>query len=220
MSSFSTEAARRTIRDSIVKWFNVYGRDFPWRSTNDPYHVLIAEMLLRRTTATAVTRIYPDFMTRFERPEQLARARTTTIASMISILGLQNVRARHLQHTARCIINEYNGLIPNALEKLVLLPGVGKYVASAVLNFAYQNPVPLVDGNVIHLMSRVFGLTFSDPTDQCSWDFMGSFSLGTQNKAFYWGVIDIVAIICLRKTPRCKICPLREVCIWSHKNND
>ena len=220
MNSFSTEVLRRAVRDSIVKWFNANGRDFPWRSTTDPYHVLIAEMLLRRTTATAVSRIYDSFMKRFERPEQLARANITTLASIIRTLGLQNVRARHLQNTALSIINEYDSSIPQTLEKLALLPGVGIYVASAVLNFAYHNPVPLVDGNVVHLIARVFGLTFTGPNNHSAWDFMGSFDLGDQNRAFYWGIIDLVAMICLRKSPRCTACPLQEVCAWTHDYAD
>ncbi|MDH4212361.1 MAG: hypothetical protein ACFFCT_05740 [Candidatus Odinarchaeota archaeon] len=215
MRSFSTEALRRTVRNSIVKWFNTNGRNFPWRSTTDPYHVLIAEMLLRRTTATAVSRIYLNFMTRFEQPEWLAKTNINTIASMICSLGLQNVRARHLQKAALSIIEEYDGSIPQAFDKLTTLPGVGKYVASAVLNFAYHIPMPLVDGNTIHLMFRVFGLTFNGPNDPRAWDFMESFDLGNQNRAFYWGVIDLVAMICLRKSPRCTDCPLQEVCMWN-----
>jgi A/G-specific adenine glycosylase len=220
MSILSAETKRNLVRNSIVKWFKTNGRDFPWRLTSDPYHVLIAEMLLRRTTATAVLRVYSDFMKQFKQPELLARAKITTIASMINTLGLENVRAYHLQNTALCILKKYDGSIPTALDKLVLLPGVGMYVASAVLNFAYHSPMPLVDGNVIHLMSRVFGLTFSGPTDQFAWDFMRSFDLGNQNKAFYWGIIDLVALVCFRKAPRCKICPLQELCIWTQKNTD
>jgi A/G-specific adenine glycosylase len=220
MSSMPNESARRTVRESIVKWFNANGRDFPWRLTTDPYYVLIAEMLLRRTTATAVSRVYPRFMNRFERPEELARARISTIASMVCTLGLQNVRARHLQHTARYIVKQCNSLIPHDLEKLALLPGVGKYVASAILNFAYHNPVPLVDGNVVHLMSRVFGLTFTGPMDHNAWDFMASFNCGNQSGSFYWGIIDLVATVCLRKSPRCQACPLQEVCAWKNQHSE
>ncbi|PNX49933.1 MAG: hypothetical protein BV458_14105 [Thermoplasmata archaeon M9B2D] len=217
MKSFSNESLQRTVRNSLVKWFSTNGRDFPWRSTTDPYHILIAEMLLRRTTATAVSRIYPDFMMRFEQPDQLAKANIRTIASIIRSLGLQNVRAQHLKKTALCIIKEYNGSIPQAFEKLKILPGVGEYVASAVLNFSYHIPTPLVDGNTVHLMSRVFGLTFTGPNDHKAWDFVESFNLGNQNRAFYWGVIDLVALVCLRKSPRCNICPLQDVCLWNNE---
>jgi A/G-specific adenine glycosylase len=104
------------------------------------------------------------------------------------------------------------------MERLVNLPGVGVYVASAVLNFAFCRPSPLVDGNTIHLLSRLFELEFAGPADKNAWDFIASFELGRQNKAFYWGIIDLVAMVCLRRVPRCEICPLHEPCIWRQKN--
>jgi A/G-specific adenine glycosylase len=220
MCGFSMESRKRVIRESIVEWFNENGREFPWRFTTDPYYVLVAEMLLRRTTATAVSRIYPAFMKRFNQPERLAKARIATIASTIGPLGLQNIRAQHLKETALNIVSKYNGTIPNDLEKLTSLPGVGMYVAAAVLNFAYHCPVPLVDGNVIHLMSRAFGLKFNGTTDQMAWDFMSSFNLGNQNRAFYWGIIDLVAMVCNRKYPRCKNCPIQAECTWYNKISD
>lgn len=218
MTLLPTESMKRRAQESIVRWFDINGRDLPWRTTSDPYEVLIAEMLLRRTTATAVARVYSSFITRFERPEQLARARVRTIASMVGTLGLQNLRARHLQQTATHIVKEFKGSIPDTMERLVNLPGVGVYVASAVLNFAFCRPSPLVDGNTIHLLSRLFELEFAGPADRNAWDFIASFELGEQNKAFYWGIIDLVAMVCLRRAPRCEICPLHEPCIWRHKN--
>ena len=218
MNLHPTESMKSRIQESIVRWFDTNGRDLPWRTTSDPYEVLIAEMLLRRTTATAVARVYSAFITRFERPEQLARARVRTIASMVGTLGLQNLRARHLQQTAAHIVKEFKGSIPDTMEKLVSLPGVGVYVSSAVLNFAFCRPSPLVDSNTIHLLSRLFELEFAGPSDRNAWDFIASFELGQQNKAFYWGIIDLVAMVCLRRAPRCEICPLHELCVWRHKN--
>jgi len=218
MNLLPTESTKSMIQESIIRWFDANGRDLPWRTTSDHYEVLIAEMLLRRTTATAVARIYSAFIRRFERPERLARARVRTIASMVGTLGLQNLRARHLQQTAAHIVKEFKGSIPDTMEGLVNLPGVGVYVASAVLNFAFCRPSPLVDGNTIHLLSRLFELEFAGPADRNAWDFIASFELGGQNKAFYWGIIDLVAMVCLRRVPRCEICPLHEPCIWRHKN--
>ncbi len=218
MNLLPTELMKSRVQESIIRWFDTNGRDLPWRTTSDPYEVLIAEMLLRRTTATAVARVYSAFIRRFERPEQLARARVRTIASMVGTLGLQNLRALHLQQTAAHIVKEFKGSIPDTMERLVNLPGVGVYVASAVLNFAFCRPSPLVDGNTIHLLSRLFELKFAGPANRSAWDFIASFELGEQNKAFYWGVIDLVAMVCLRRDPRCEICPLQEPCLWRQKN--
>jgi A/G-specific adenine glycosylase len=214
MDGFSDNDQLRRAKDSIIDWYSANGRSFPWRSTSDPYHVLIAEMLLRRTTATAVARVYPMFISRYEQPEKLANARLPTITSMIKTLGLQSIRSEHLQQMARSLTENYNGIVPTELSQLAKLPGVGQYVASAVLNFAFGKDIPLVDGNIIHLMSRVFGQSFTGTTDSRLLSLLDSFNLKEENKAFYWGVIDLVAKVCLRKSPRCTSCPLAEECVW------
>jgi A/G-specific adenine glycosylase len=220
MSYFSNGHRRRIMKDSIVAWFSMYGRSFPWRSTSNSYHVLVAEMLLRRTTASAAARVYPGFIHRFEQPAQLANARLSTIESMIETLGLQKMRSQHLKQMARCLVKDYDGVVPSDPLQLSKLPGVGQYVAAAVLNFVFGKHVPLIDGNVIHLMTRISGLTFKGPTDQHLLSLLESLDLDDASKFFYWGVIDLVAKVCLRKKPQCMLCPVQEICTWASKNAD
>lgn len=217
MKTDSFESKRNQMSSQLIQWFENNGRDFAWRTSNNPFHILIAEMLLRRTTATAVARVFPDFIQRFNTPNKLSSARMPTISKQVSTLGLQNQRAQHLKDTARRIVKDFEGAIPNDFKKLFSLPGVGRYVATAVLNFAFGEPLALVDGNVIHLISRVFGLQFDGPTDQNAWDFMESFGADTQHSVFYWSIIDLVATTCIRSSPRCSICPLKEICTWTLK---
>ena len=174
------EIKRNQFAQNIINWHKFNGRAFPWRTTNNPYHILIAEMLLRRTTATAVARVYPDFILRFEKPETLARARLSTIETRIASLGLQKQRASHLKQTATLIVNDYEGIVPNDIDTLSRFPGVGRYVASAVMIFAFGENLPMVDGNVIHLLTRVFGLSYNGPTDDSAWQFMGTFGTEIQ----------------------------------------
>jgi A/G-specific adenine glycosylase len=204
----------KLVKSRLVEWYQSNGRDLPWRHTTNPYHILIAEMLLRRTTATAVARVYSDFINRFESPDILARSRISSIEKQVSTLGLQNQRAGHLKQTAISIVNEYNNEIPNDFDKLSNLPGVGRYVASAVLNFAFGEPVSMVDGNMLHFLSRVFGLKFTGPEDEEAWRFMDSFDSGFQRSIFYWSIIDLVGTVCIRRSPRCEICPLNKLCSW------
>ena len=199
------------VRNSIIEWYEREGRDFPWRQSNNPFQILIAEMLLRRTTATAVARIYPEFIQRFDSLTRIARARKSTIELALSTVGLQSVRASHLQQVARTVLKEYDGKIPENLAALEALPGVGRYGAAAVMNFAFGAPEPMVDGNVVHLINRLFSLGVSNPAARMIWKFMKQFG-GSQDKRLYWGIIDIVATICLRKVPRCHDCPLSEYC--------
>ena len=180
----------------------------------DPYAILIAEMMLRRTTATTVARVYPIFMSRFSSLQKLARARVTTIESIITPLGLQKERSKHLRDVANYLVKENDSKVPTTMDELVHLPGIGLYVASAVLNFAFDESVSLVDGNVLHLISRVFGVAFNGPDDPNAWKFMDNFDLNISSKFFYWSIIDLVALICLRRMPRCKICPLSDICNW------
>jgi A/G-specific adenine glycosylase len=200
------------VRKQIIKWFNENGREFSWRTTQNPYHILVAEMLLRRTTASAVARVYDDFLIRFNTPQKLKRARLSTVKRMISTLGLQSIRAKHLRETASILVKDYNGQVPKDAAALSSLPGVGRYVAAAVSNFAFGTPEPMVDGNVLHLMNRVFALGFESPMDEMVWDFMTRFGGKTQDSRLYWGIIDLVALVCLRRNPRCQTCPLLQNC--------
>jgi A/G-specific adenine glycosylase len=212
MSSDIRKAA--LVRKRVINWYDQSGRDFPWRNIADPYHILIAEMLLRRTTASAVSRVFNDFISRFDTPARLARASESTIAQALTSLGLQSVRAKQLKQTATIIMKDFNGTIPKSHEALRSLPGVGVYIASAVRNFAYGEATPLVDGNVLHFISRVFGILFDGPTDKRAWDFVSKFG-GSHEPKLYWGIIDLVSITCLRRNPRCSICPMSEICEWS-----
>ena len=210
---------QNTVRKKVIKWYGNHGRSFPWRETTDPYHVLIAEILLRRTTASAVSRVYDTFLNRFDSPKRLARARVSTIAQCLSSLGLQSRRANELKEMASKIIKDHSGAVPRSHEELLALPGVGAYIASAVRNFAYCDSSPLVDGNVVHFIARVFGIDYGGPTDSGAWDFMTIFGGRNQDAKLYWGIIDLVATVCLRRNPRCHICSLSEVCNW-YKSGD
>ncbi|UCH04353.1 MAG: hypothetical protein JSW05_12410 [Candidatus Thorarchaeota archaeon] len=201
-----------SVRRAILKWFRRHGRELPWRHSENPFHILLAEILLRRTTAAAVARVYPGFVRRFNEPKDLARARLRTLEKKVASLGLQSVRARHLRETAKRILLEHNGAVPQEDVSLRALPGVGRYVSAAVRNFAFRIADPMVDGNVIHLMNRLFSTGFTGPNDAKAWLFMGHFGGRKQQKQLYWGIIDLVAAVCLRGNPRCSQCPLNMYC--------
>lgn len=201
----------RLVRRRIIDWYNDNGRDFPWRRTSSPFQILIAEVLLRRTTGTAVSRIYQEFMTRFSTPEKLAKARETSIKKSLSTIGLQSIRARYMKEMAKLLLKNHDGIVPRDLAALENLPGVGQYAAAAVMNFAFNIPEPMVDGNVVHLMNRIFSLGVEAPTDRMIWRFMQTFG-GSQDKRLYWGIIDLVSTICLRRNPRCNLCPVLTYC--------
>lgn len=202
------------VRRKIVQWFDRHGRSFPWRITANPYYILIAEMLLRRTTSSAVLRVYPHFIRQFPTCESLASASKRVISVHMSTLGLQKQRTAHLIGMAEQLISHHSGVVPSDYDSLLALSGVGKYTANAVLNFAFGQPLPLVDGNILHLVSRLFGLTYAGSADIEAWKFMERFGDLQQDPKLYWGIIDLVAGICLRRIPRCTECPLTKECNW------
>jgi len=202
-------------RNAVVRWYENAGRDFPWRETSDPFHILIAEMLLRRTTASAVLRVYSPFVNRFGTPQKLATASERSLAGRLVSLGLQSTRARQMHETAILIVREHDGRVPDGSEHLKRFPGVGEYAASAVLNFAFGHSVPMVDGNVIHLLNRVFSSDLEGPTNPRALDLMRVLGGRRQPKHLYWGIIDLVSTICLRKAPRCNRCPLNKLCDYA-----
>ncbi|MCK4279528.1 MAG: hypothetical protein KAW94_03025 [Candidatus Thorarchaeota archaeon] len=217
--SFRSNARNITlVRNLLIEWFDKKGRSFPWRETTDPYRVLIAEILLRRTTAAAVLRVYPNFIKRFDNPAKLSRARKSTIRRHLNTLGLQSIRAKQIHETAKYLSKEHAGSVPDSLPELESLPGVGRYVGAAVLSFAFGQPEPMVDGNVVHLVNRVFGSDFKGAIDSRAWEFMERFGGKKQDKRLYWGIIDLVATICLRRFPRCSQCPLNNLCEYCSRN--
>ncbi len=217
--SFRPDARNITlVRNALIEWFDKEGRSFPWRETTDPFRVLIAEMLLRRTTAAAVSRVYPKFIKQFDNLTKLSKARESTIKRHLSTLGLQSIRAKHIHETARYLSKERAGSVPDSLLELESLPGVGRYVGAAVLSYAFGQPEPMVDGNVVHLVNRVFGSNFKGATDSRAWEFMKRFGGKKQDKRLYWGIIDLVATTCLRRSPRCGQCPLNNLCEYHRRN--
>ena len=214
----STISGRKSkFKKSILKWFAKEGRDFPWRRSNNPFHILIAEMFLRRTTAAAVSKIYPDFIILYPTPEYLAKTRLSSLEKMLKPLGLQRIRAQQLRNTARMIVKDYNGQIPREYESVLSLPGIGRYIANAILNFAFNQPRAMVDGNIVHLLNRVFSLDFSDMSDEGVWKLMVFLGGPMHERNLYWGIMDMVAGICLKRTPRCEFCPLSSICDFAAK---
>jgi A/G-specific adenine glycosylase len=205
-------AKKPKFKSSILDWFEREGREFPWRRSTNPYHVLIAEMLLRRTTATAVMRVYPIFIEKYPTIKQVASAHLSSLRKILKSLGLQKIRASQIRDTARLISNRYQGHIPNEYESLSCLPGIGRYSANAILNFAFNKPRMMVDGNIMHLLNRILSLEKSDVYENDLWLIMDTLGEPHHEKQLYWGIIDLVAGICLRTNPKCLICPLLKIC--------
>ena len=207
---------RRVFAPAILEWYEVNGRSFPWRSTCDPFKILIAEVVLKRTGAWKSLEAY-DFLARqYGSPDLMANARPSEIAPVFDALGLPS-RRHMLIAAARRIVEDNAGKVPNTFDELVLLPGVGRYTANAVLCFAFGRRVPLVDGSVSRVFSRCFDYRSSKPpySDPELWRLAELLLPDTRFVDYNLGLLDLGALVCKHRSPLHSHCPVSDMCSLS-----
>jgi A/G-specific adenine glycosylase len=199
----------------LHKWFQTNRRKFPWRETTTPYNIFVAEFLLQQTHVRKVETVYRNLIRQFPTVYELARADYSSLHSTISPLGL-SYRADRLQKCAQIIVNDYNGLIPDIYEKLISLPGVGPYIANAVLCYAYNKKVVPVDTNVIRLFTRFFGFSYSKSRARTDVELAKKIEMTYLDSLLYrdsnLAVLDFSGSVCTFHRPKCEDCPLSKKC--------
>jgi len=209
-------------QDLIVKWYDLRGRkDLPWRNTKDPWRVLIAGILLRKTTAKQVLNIYNDFILKYPTASHIVEVDEKNIRKEIITLGMENIKAGQLKTASLKIIEDYNNQIPVEYNQLKSLKGVGDYIASEIQLIAYDIPKPLLDRNMIRIISRVFSVTSKNKrphTDKELWRFASLLvPLDIdQAKCFNFGILDLGDLICTARNPKCVQCPILSICDYGN----
>jgi A/G-specific adenine glycosylase len=202
------------LRRRVLGWARCHGRDFVWRRSRDPYDVLLAEVLLHRTRADVVEPTFLLLRGAFPTAEQLAQADEDFVATLLRPLGYSH-RSRRLPSLGRALVERHAGQVPGERKALLELPGVGPYIANAVLAVAFSKPTPLLDPNVIRIIDRVFGVR-SDrrrPRDDgMLWTFLEQLVPHSKPAEFGLALVDLGALVCLPRRPRCGECPLRQRC--------
>jgi len=198
----------------LRSWSQDYLRVFPWRSTDNPYHILIAEMMLRRTQAKQVVPVYNQFILQYPDPQSLVNAPTEEVIQVLYPLGLA-WRAPAFQQIAQVLITDYNGKIPDQYETLLTLPGVGDYVASAVCCFAFNQAIPIIDTNTVRVAGRLFGIpTHAESRRRQPVRHLLKNLLDYQNPRIYnYSLLDFAASVCIPVSPHCEDCPLFAQCV-------
>ncbi|TMB77988.1 MAG: A/G-specific adenine glycosylase [Chloroflexi bacterium] len=199
---------------SLLRWYSTEQRDLPWRATNDPYAILVSEIMLQQTQVDRVMPKYEQFLTAFPTLADLAQASTADVISVWVPLGY-NRRAVNLQSIARQVLAEYDGHIPDTIDGLLQLKGVGRYTAGAIACFAYRKQVATVDTNIRRVLHRIFlGLEF--PEQKLSDANMLTFAeqILPNGEAYSWNqaLMDLGATTCTSSNPQCTYCPLQESC--------
>jgi len=204
------------LRRRVIRWEKENWVPYPWRVDRTPYKVLIAELLLKRTTRQAVSREFPKFIQKFPGFNSIYIAPIEEVEEAFKHLGLYKQRAIQLKELAKVVVERYGGRVPDRWEDLVSLPGVGVYLAGAVLSFGYGKKAPVLDSNVIRLLTRLTGVKAKRYDEYLGmlWKLVPN----EEHDYFNYGMIDLGALICHYKQPRCEICPLRNLCVQYLKN--
>ncbi|HPA51372.1 MAG TPA: A/G-specific adenine glycosylase [Thermoanaerobaculia bacterium] len=201
------------LRAALLRWFRKHRRDLPFRRTRDPWAVWLSETVLQQTTVAAGAPRFERLLARFPTVEALASADERELLAAWSGLGYY-ARARNLHRAAR-LVAERGGLVPRTVDELRALPGVGPYTAAAVASLAFGVPIPLVDGNVSRVLSRLGAIPGDGRSGrsgaavaEAAADFLDRRRPAEHNEA----LMELGALVCLPRAPRCPDCPLRAGC--------
>lgn len=205
-----TSRKKKEFQSSLLRWSEGNLREFPWRETDSPYEILVAEVLLQQTLAKKVSPVYEEFLAHHPTPEQLAEADPERVATLLEPLGLQNRKASALVKTGKRL--RELGEVPRSIDELSELPFVGLYGANAILCFGFGERRPIVDVNVVRIYNRVFGHDFEDDRDECAWEFAEEMLPETDFQRYNLALLDHGASICVSENPRCDECPVNAIC--------
>lgn len=192
-----------TFQEKILTWYKKNKRDLPWRRDRDPYHILVSEIMLQQTQATRVVPKYHEWLQRFPTLKSLADAKTSEVLLHWSGLGY-NSRGLRLQKAAKIITDEHKGEFPKTYEVLMRLPGVGKYTANALLCFAFDEQVAVVDTNVRKVIVTEFGITEEKQIEKVAREILPNGKAYDWNQAlmdYASGVLKDKKIIVKKQTP-------------------
>jgi A/G-specific adenine glycosylase len=207
--------SEQAFAEALLAWFRAHQRDLPWRRTGDPYAIWVSEVMLQQTQVQTVLPYYERFMQRFPTLEALAGAPEEDVIREWAGLGYY-ARARNLRRGAQAVLAEYGGQIPREAPKLLRLPGVGRYTAGAIASIAYNEPAPILDGNVMRVLCRVFGLRGnpkSAPLQNRLWELAEALIPVGAAREFNPAMMELGATVCLPVAPRCDMCPVAELCV-------
>jgi A/G-specific adenine glycosylase len=202
------------VRRPLLDWYRRHARDLPWRRTNDPWAIWVSEIMLQQTRVETALPYYLKFMKRFPTLSALARAREDDVLAEWAGLGYYR-RARQLQAAAREVVREHLGRVPSDSDAFGALAGVGPYTKAAVQSIAFGAPLAVLDGNVARVLCRLRALRVSVRTpsgartlQRLADAFVPMRNPGDWNQA----MMELGAVICTPRAPRCEACPLRRQC--------
>ncbi|MDB5319751.1 MAG: mutY [Phycisphaerales bacterium] len=211
-----------TFQRALLRWYDRHRRDLPWRvapgsprsATPDPYHVLLSETMLQQTQVATVVPYFLRFIERYPTLADLAAAELQDVLRLWQGLGYYS-RARNLHACARQVMADHTGQVPEHVEKLLSLPGVGRYTAGAIASIAFNARTPILDGNVTRVLCRIDRIE-SDPRDRPTqlrlWQRAEEILPTRRAGDFNSALMELGATVCVPRNPQCLVCPVRTHC--------
>lgn len=199
---------------AVRGWYARNGRDLPWRKTRDPYAIMVSEFMLQQTVVAAVIPYYQRWLKRFPTVKALAKASEEEVLRAWEGLGYYS-RARNLRHAAKQIMERFGGKFPRHAPDLLSLSGVGRYTAAAIMTFAFEEPVGILEANTTRLLARLFNVTA--PVDaslgrEQLWKHADRIVPKQNAGQFNSALMDLGALVCGPHRPRCTVCPVQSFC--------
>lgn len=200
----------------LLDWFAGNARDLPWRRTTSPYAIWVSEIMLQQTQVKTVIPYFERWMKALPGVRALAEADLDLVLKLWEGLGYYT-RARNLQKAAQIIMRDHGGRFPENFEAVLALPGIGRYTAGAVCSIAFGQPTPILDGNVVRVLSRLFGVVTpakEKRTVETLWGLAEALvrSVPESSSEFNQSLMELGATVCLPRQPLCGQCPVRELC--------
>lgn len=219
---FISKEKIETFQNNIIYWFQNNKRNFPWRENPvTPWNALVSEMLLQKTNADKVVSVYSEIINLYTSPIDLSNA-GNELENIISTLGIIT-RADVMRRISKTLVDNYNGEIPGNYDQLINLPGVGRYIASAILCFSFNKAIPIVDTNVIRIFNRVFSVKSSKKNnperDKNIWSFAANILPEHSAQEYNLALIDFGALVCKHRRQECLSCPINCICNNYATNN-
>jgi len=211
----------RQLQKKLLGWFAKHKRLLPWRLHGNPYRIFVVEVMLQQTQIKTVIPYYERWLRAFPNVKALAEAPLDQVLKLWEGLGYYS-RARNLHQAAQTIVEKFGGKIPSDLESLQSLPGIGRYTAGAIASIAFQKPVPLVDGNVARVLSRVLNLKkdITKPeTQKLLYNVAETLVSREEPGNFNQALMELGSLVCIPDVPKCSICPVQTLCL-AYKEGD
>lgn len=213
--AISEKTSDINLSEELLKWFYAHGRQMPWRTVgkahSNPYAVWISEIMLQQTTVKTAVNYFMRWMVRFPDIETLAAADLQDVLLCWQGLGYYT-RARKIHECAKILMQNYGGKLPADRNALLKLPGIGPYSASSICAFAFNKPETVVDGNVMRVIARLYGLKHAVTKEEI-YTYAQKLTPPDKGADYASAVMDLGAVVCMPKNPDCSNCPWQKKCV-------